>query len=64
MKEALAEFKGMDTESFQVDAEIDHELMTRILQSFVRGYEKVESHHRNLGSYIGEVMGGLFTVRN
>lgn len=62
MKQALAEFEGMDTESFQVDAEIDHELMTRILQSFIRGYEKVESHQRNPGSYIGEVMGGVFML--
>ncbi|MBS3750212.1 MAG: hypothetical protein KGY39_01770 [Anaerolineales bacterium] len=53
MKEALAEFEGMDTDSFQVDAEIDHELMTRIRQSFIRGYEKVESHHRNPGSIFG-----------
>jgi len=62
MLEALAEFRGMDTEGFPVDAQIDHTLMTHILASFVRGYERVESHRRNPGTYLEEVLGGIFLL--
>jgi uncharacterized protein (DUF885 family) len=60
--QTLSEFEAMDTASFQTEAEIDHELMMRILQSFVREFKKVESHRRNPGSYLGEVMGGVFIL--
>ncbi len=60
--EMLEEFAGMDTEGFRLEAEIDHELMVRILHSFRRGFEKVESHRRNPSTYVGEVMGGVFML--
>jgi uncharacterized protein (DUF885 family) len=60
--EALSEFEGMDIEGFELGAQIDHTLMTHILQSFIREYEQVESHRRNPGSYTGEVLGGVFVL--
>lgn len=62
VKEALDEFQGMDTGDFSLEAEIDHELMIRILQSLIREYEQVEGHRRNPGSYVSEVMSGVFML--
>ncbi|MFO8036038.1 MAG: DUF885 domain-containing protein [Anaerolineales bacterium] len=60
--QTLETFEEMDTGSFGTEAAIDYELMIRILQSFVRNFEKVEGHRRNPGSYLGEVMGGVFML--
>lgn len=60
--ETLTAFEEMDAGSFGTQAGIDYELMIRILQSFVRNFEKVEGHRRNPGSYLGEVMGGVFML--
>lgn len=60
--EAIDLFEGLDTDGFSLEAEIDHELMIRILQSLIREYEQVEGHRRNPGSYVSEVMSGVFLL--
>lgn len=62
MLEALSEFEAMETESFSPEAQIDHALITHLFQSFIRDYEKVESHRRNPGIYVSEVLGGSFAL--
>ncbi len=62
IKEALAEFEGMDADDFSTGAKIDHTLITHIFESFIREYEKVESHRRNPGIYVEEVVGGIFLL--
>jgi uncharacterized protein (DUF885 family) len=58
----LRQFEAMDAKSFERDARIDHTLIVQILKSFVRQYERVESHRRDPGYYIGEVMSGVFML--
>ncbi len=62
IREALAEFEGMDPGDFSTEAQIDHTLMTHILDSFIREFERVESHRRNPGVYVEEVVGGVFLL--
>ena len=57
---ALAELNTFDTDQFGLDARIDHAIVTEIMNSEVRSYEKVRSHRRSPGFYLGEVMGGVF----
>jgi uncharacterized protein (DUF885 family) len=56
---AQAEFQGMDTNGFGLDARIDHTLVVQIFKGFIRSYEKFQSHRRNPGGYLDEVMGGV-----
>ena len=56
---AQAEFQGMDTSGFRVDARIDHTVVVQIIKNFIRGYEKLQTHRRNPGSYLDEVLGGV-----
>ncbi|MEA3377582.1 MAG: DUF885 domain-containing protein [Chloroflexota bacterium] len=62
MREALAELEGIETGDFSTEAQIDHTLVTHILQSFIREFERVESHRRNPGVYVGEAVGGVFLL--
>jgi len=57
---ALAELRSFDTDRFGLGARIDHTLVTELFRSEVRSYEKVQSHRRSPGFYLGEVMGGVF----
>ena len=59
---AQKEFQEMDAIDFSLDARIDHTLLGQILKSFIRDYEKVESHLRNPGGYLNEAMGGVFML--
>ncbi len=60
--EAIDQFESLDTDGFSLEGKIDHELMVRILHSLKRQYEKVEGYRRNPGSYVSEVMGGVFML--
>ncbi len=60
IRDALAGFEAMDTAGFRLPARIDHTLLVQILKSFVRGYEKVQSHLRNPSDYLDETLGGVF----
>ncbi|HVP58193.1 MAG TPA: DUF885 domain-containing protein [bacterium] len=60
IKTALAAFEAMDVATFDLDGRIDHTLMVQILKSFVRQYECLARHRREPGSYLDEVMGGVF----
>jgi uncharacterized protein (DUF885 family) len=62
LKAALAEFQAIDAAPFDLDAQIDHTLMVHILKSFVRQYERIARHRRDPGSYLDEVMGGVFIL--
>ena len=59
---AVEEFAALDTGDFSPDARIDHTLVLQIFKSFVRQHEKVEDHLRDPGSYLGQVMGGVFML--
>ncbi len=59
---ALEEFQGMDAMDFSLDGRIDHTLVVQIFKSFVRNYEKVQSHLRNPGGYVEETTGGVFML--
>ena len=59
---ALAELQSFDTARFGLSARIDHILVTEILRSDVRSYEKVQAHRSSPGFYLGEVMGGVFVL--
>ncbi|MBN1139100.1 MAG: DUF885 domain-containing protein [Anaerolineae bacterium] len=56
---AQAEFQGMDTSGFSLDARIDHTLIVQIVKGFIRGHEKFQSYRRNPGGYLDEVLGGV-----
>jgi uncharacterized protein (DUF885 family) len=62
IKTALVEFQAIDAAAFDLDARIDHTLMVQILKSFVRQYERMARHRRDPGSYLDEVMGGVFIL--
>jgi len=62
IKTALAEFQAINAAAFDLDAQIDHTLMVQILKSFVRQYERMARHRRDPGSYLDEVMGGVFIL--
>ncbi len=62
IKAAAAEFKGMDTSEFSLDARIDHALVTHIFDSFIRSYEKIQGHRRSPGGYLEEATGGVFLL--
>jgi uncharacterized protein (DUF885 family) len=59
---ALADFQAMDTRDFTVDAAIDHTLVVQIIKALIRRHEKTRRYRRDPGSYIGEVMGGVFLL--
>ncbi len=56
---AQAELQAMDTTGFRLDARIDYVLVVQIFKSFIRGYVKFQSHRRNPGGYLDEVLGGV-----
>jgi uncharacterized protein (DUF885 family) len=58
----VEEFDGLDTDSFDVDAKIDHRLMLQVSKSILRDLEKFRSHLRNPGAYSDECMGGVFLL--
>jgi len=62
MLAALAEFQAMNWSDFRLDAQIDYTLVVQILKSFIRQYEKVQDYRRNPGSYLQEVLGGIFLL--
>jgi uncharacterized protein (DUF885 family) len=59
---AVDALRGMDAEGFALEAQIDHTLIVRLLQSFVREHEQVASYRRNPGTYMEEVLGGVFLL--
>ncbi|MGC9396516.1 MAG: DUF885 domain-containing protein [Anaerolineae bacterium] len=59
---AVEEFASMDATDFSPDAHIDYTLVKQIFKSFIRQHEKVEDHLRDPGSYLGQVMGGVFML--
>ncbi len=62
IRAALAQLRAMDLSDFRLDARIDHTLLTHILDSFVRSYEKFQGHLRHPGGYIEEPLGGIFLL--
>lgn len=60
--DAQAEFEGMDAEGFRREARIDHVLMTHIFRALIREHETVQSHRRNPGTYVEQVLHGVFVL--
>jgi uncharacterized protein (DUF885 family) len=58
----VEEFDGLDTDSFDVDAEIDRRVMLQVAKSILRDLEKFRSHLRNPSAYSDECMGGVFLL--
>ena len=59
---ALAQFQSMDTADFALPARIDHELVVRTLEAFVRQYTKDQGHRRNPGFYLDEAVAGVLLL--
>ncbi|MCS7178170.1 MAG: DUF885 domain-containing protein [Anaerolineae bacterium] len=62
IRAALAELRAMDLSDFRPDARIDHTLLTHLLASFVRSYEKFQGHLRHPGGYLEEPLEGVFLL--
>ena len=62
MRDALREFEGYDQTGFDIDAEIDLQLMTQVTKSTLRGFETFRDHIRNPGKYSEECIGGVFLL--
>jgi uncharacterized protein (DUF885 family) len=58
----LAELQSFDTAGFGLAARIDRALVTELFSSDVRSYEKIQSHRREPGLYLGEIMYGIFSL--
>ena len=59
---ALAEVQSMDVTSFGLEAQIDHTLISHILQSLIRQHERMRLVWRNPGGYLDEVLGGVLVL--
>jgi uncharacterized protein (DUF885 family) len=59
---ALTEMQSIDDSEFGLDARIDRTLVSEILRSDIRSYEKVRPHRRNPGMVLEEVMDGVFLL--
>jgi uncharacterized protein (DUF885 family) len=59
---ALVEMQAFDTAGFELDARIDHTLMSQILKTFIRDYEVVQPHRRNPAGYLEEILNGVFLL--
>jgi uncharacterized protein (DUF885 family) len=59
---ALAEVQAMDVTSFGPEGQIDHTLITHIFQASIRQHERRRFLWRNPGSYLDQVLGGMFVL--
>jgi uncharacterized protein (DUF885 family) len=59
---AFAEVQAMDVTRFRPEAQIDHTLITRILQALIRRHERMRLVWRNPGGYLDEVLGGVLVL--
>jgi len=57
-----AELDRFETGGWPSDAQIDHALVMTILKSFVRDFERRETHRRNPGEYIDATTGGVILL--
>ncbi len=62
LREALAALQAMDVSSWDIDARIDHTLMVRLVNSFLRGFVKTKDYERSPGMYMNEGLGGVFLL--
>ncbi len=62
IRSALASFEALDTTEFRLAGRIDQTLLVQILKSFVRRFDKVQSHLRSPGEYLDEALGGVFVL--
>jgi uncharacterized protein (DUF885 family) len=60
--QTLDELGTLGLEDFDLDTRIDHTLITRIIESAVRRYERIRSYRRDPGEYINEAMTGVFIL--
>ncbi|MBC7222352.1 DUF885 domain-containing protein [Candidatus Bipolaricaulota bacterium] len=62
LREALAALQAMDTSGWDIDARIDHTLMVRLVNSFLREFTKLKDYERDPGMYVNEGIAGVFLL--
>jgi len=62
LAEALAEFQGFDTSSFDLQARLDQVLMVQFVKSLQRSLERIRPHFRDPGLYLRECTDGAFLL--
>jgi uncharacterized protein (DUF885 family) len=58
----LAEFEGMDTDGFSLDADIDHTIAVKSLRHFLRDAEVNRPEYRDPGLYLNVTLIGVFVL--
>lgn len=59
LREALAELEAANTEGWSLDAQVDHTLVTCLVRSFLREFQKRRVFERNPSFYLMEAVGGV-----
>lgn len=62
LREALVELDKVDPSKFSLDAQIDYEIVRRLVKSFLREFQSFRSFQRNPNVYLDECMGGVFLL--
>ncbi|MGB9758088.1 MAG: DUF885 domain-containing protein [Candidatus Bipolaricaulaceae bacterium] len=62
LREAAQELSRFDRSALGLDARIDHELVRRMVQSFLRDFEVLRGFARNPAVYVNECLGGIFLL--
>ncbi len=62
LAEASAELEAIPAAALELDAQIDHQLMTNTIRMAIRGFDVLRSCQRNPGEYVDECMGGVFLL--
>ncbi len=61
-KELLAEFEGLGTGDFSLDASIDHTIAVQTLKHLIRNTEVRRPTYRDPGQYLNVALGGIFVL--
>ena len=58
--EWLGKFDSFAAKDWSADAEIDRTLLVQIIKSFIRGFDKIQSVHRDPGEAVSECVQGIY----
>ncbi len=62
LTQALTELERLSADGLDLDASIDHRLLTQIVKGIIREFDVLRGPERNPGSYADECMGGVFLL--
>lgn len=62
LREASEKLQAMNTSGWDIDARIDHTLMVRLVNSFLREFTKLKDYERDPGMYVNEGIAGVFLL--